>query len=108
MTSENTANDIEPTNDSAITRGKFGWDGSSGICAGEMMRASGCWFSRRATASVYCLSMILVEVLVRLEPLRHLSDRRFGLIKLEHLLPRGLKLLTQRRLVHFGTFHLIA
>ena len=54
------------------------------------------------------LEHALVEVLVRLEPLRHLSDRRFSPIQLEHLLPRGLELLTQRRLVHFGTFHLVA
>ena len=54
------------------------------------MRASGCWLSRRDRLGI-ALEQILVEVLVRIETLRHLADRRVGLVQVDHLLAQGLE-----------------
>ena len=54
------------------------------------------------------LEQILVEVLVGIETLRHLADRRVGLVQVDHLLAQGLEVTAQPRLMDLGAFHLVA
>ena len=70
----------------------LGWEGSSGICAGETMPGigpAGC--PAAGDRLVIALEQILIEVLVRVETLRHLPDRRIGLVQVDHLPAQGLE-----------------
>ena len=108
MTSKKTARPAEPTKERTIIRGKFGWDGrSGGLRRRDDARVRLLVLPQRHSLGI-SLEQVLVEILVRLQTLRHLPDRGFGLVELKHLLPDGREFLTQCRLIHFGAFQLVA